>query len=110
MAPLGIWPRKDPLHLDSVDMAAGEHRQEPFLPLNPRQGALWSTRAPGSADSGPAAPFEKRRILLYLPTATAYEFSSPAQRPEAEEWCCFANAPFATALFRRSRARRSFHG
>ncbi len=92
-----------------LDMAAGEHRQQPFLAINPfgkvpalvDDGAV----APGG---GPLALFESGAILLYLADRYGHEFASPEQRALAGQWVLFANATLATALFVESAREREF--
>jgi len=95
-----------------LDMAAGEHRQEPFLLAQPlRQGAPAGRRGRQLADSGSLRLFEAAPILLYLADRYGHEFSSPAQRAEAEQWVLFANGhPGHRPGSSKPRARRSSHG
>ncbi|APD47253.1 glutathione S-transferase family protein [Synechococcus sp. CS-602] len=92
-----------------LDMAAGEHRQEPFLSLNPfAKVPLLVDEGASSADSGSLRLFESGAILLYLADRYGHEFSSPAQRAEAEQWVLFANATLATALFVEAAREKEF--
>jgi len=92
-----------------LDMAAGEHRQEPFLALNPfGKVPLLVDDEAVAADGGSLRLFESGAILLYLADRYGHEFSSPAQRAEAEQWVLFANATLATALFVESAREKEF--
>jgi len=92
-----------------LDMAAGEHRQEPFLALNPfGKVPLLVDDEARAAGGGGLILFESGAILLYLADRFGQEFSSPAQRAEAEQWVLFANATLATALFVESARQKEF--
>ncbi|MCP9850156.1 glutathione S-transferase family protein [Cyanobium sp. Morenito 9A2] len=89
-----------PYHWQQLDMAAGEHRQEPFLSLNPfgKVPVLVDDAAVG-VGGGRLQLFESGAILLYLGDRYGHEFANPEQRALAEQWVLFANATLSTALF-----------
>ena len=90
-----------------LDMQAGEHKQEPFLSINP------FGKLPALVHEDPALPsgrlqlFESGAILLYLAELSG-ECSSSAQRSLAAQWVLFANATLATALFVPSSREKEF--
>ncbi|MCT0198690.1 glutathione S-transferase family protein [Synechococcus sp. CS-1325] len=101
--------KRIPFQWTLLDMAAGEHRQESFLALNPfGKVPLLIDDEAVAADGGSLSLFESGAILLYLADRFGHEFSSPAQRAEAEQWVLFANATLATALFVESARQKEF--
>ncbi|MCP9915988.1 glutathione S-transferase family protein [Cyanobium sp. ATX 6F1] len=98
-----------PYHWQQLDMAAGEHRQEPFLSLNPfgKVPVLVDDAAVGAA-GGRLQLFESGAILLYLADRYGHEFASPEQRALAEQWVLFANATLSSALFVTSNRETEF--
>ena len=90
-----------------LDMQADEHKQEPFLSINP------FGKLPALVHEDPAVPggrlqlFESGAILLYLAELSG-ECSSSAQRSQAAQWVLFANATLATALFVPSNREKEF--
>ena len=90
-----------------LDMQAGEHKQEPFLSINP------FGKLPALVHEDPAVPggrlqlFESGAILLYLAELSG-ECSSSAQRSQAAQWVLFAIATLATALFVPSNREKEF--
>jgi len=97
-----------PYTFSILDMAAGEHRQEPFTTINP------FGKVPALVDEDPALPggrlqlFESGAILLYLAERYGGECQSAAERGLAQQWVLFANATLATALFVPSNREREF--
>ena len=91
-----------------VDMVAGEHRQDPYLAINP------FGKGPALVDEDPALPggrvqlFESGAILLYLAERFGGECQTAAERGLAQQWVLFANATLATALFVPSNREREF--
>ena len=92
-----------------LDMAAGEHRREPYLSLNPfaKVPLLVDDGLQGSCGDS-LRLFESGAILLHLADRYGQEFGSPARRAEAEQWVLFANATLATALFVESARETEF--
>ncbi|MGB7565379.1 MAG: glutathione S-transferase family protein [Prochlorococcaceae cyanobacterium] len=96
-----------------LDMAAGEHRQEPFLSLNPF-GKVPVLVDDTGVEEGGVAPgarltlFESGAILLYLADRYGHEFANPEQRALAEQWVLFANATLSSALFISSNRETEF--
>ena len=90
-----------------LDMQAGEHKQEPFLSINP------FGKLPALVHDDPELPngrlqlFESGAILLYL-AELSDECSRIDQRSLAAQWVLFANATLATALFVPSNREKEF--
>lgn len=87
-----------------LDGQAGEHRQAPFLVLNPfgKMPALVDDAFQGP-DGQPLRLFESGAILLHLAEHHAGEFGpDPAvaavRRSLTAQWILYANSTFATAL------------
>ena len=97
-----------PYQWQQLDMEAGEHRQPPFLEINP------FGKLPALVDEDPELPggrlqlFESGAILLYLAERYGGEGQNAAQRGLAQQWVLFANATLATALFVPSNREREF--
>lgn len=97
-----------PYQWQQLDMEAGEHRQEPFLSINP------FGKVPALVDEDDALPggrlqlFESGAILLYLAERYGDDCQSAAERGLAQQWVLFANATLATALFVPSNREREF--
>jgi glutathione S-transferase len=97
-----------PYQWQQLDMDAGEHRQEPFLTINP------FGKVPALVEEDPALPggrlqlFESGAILLYLAERHGGECQTAAERGLAQQWVLFANATLATALFVPSNREREF--
>jgi len=97
-----------PYRWQQLDMEAGEHRQEPFLAINP------FGKVPALVEEDPALPggrlqlFESGAILLYLAERHGGECGTAAERGLAQQWVLFANATLATALFVPSNREREF--
>ncbi len=91
-----------------LNMEAGEHRQEPYIAINP------FGKVPALMDEDPALPggriqlFESGAILLYLAERFGGECQTAAERGMAQQWVLFANATLATALFVPSNREREF--
>ena len=86
-----------------LDMAAGEHRQEAFLAINPfgKVPALVDASLHGP-DGGPLKLFESGAILLHLADQHGKEFEGEggaARRALAAQWVLFANASLGPAMF-----------
>ena len=86
-----------------LDMAAGEHRQEDFLAINPfgKVPALVDASLHGP-DGGPLKLFESGAILLHLADQHGKEFEGEggaARRALAAQWVLFANASLGPAMF-----------
>lgn len=100
--------RNIPYHWQLVDLEAGEHREQPFLQINP------FGKVPALVDEDPALPsgrlqlFESGAILLYLAERYGGECQSASERGLAQQWVLFANATLATALFVPSNREREF--
>lgn len=92
-----------PYSWQQLDMAAGEHRQEPFLAINPfgKVPALVDDALTG-ADGTALKLFESGAILLHLAEGPGQEFSDPAsgaaRRSLTAQWLLFANATLGPAL------------
>lgn len=91
-----------------LDSQAGEHRQPPFLAINPfgKMPALEDTALVGP-DGGPLKLFESGAILLHLAELYGQEFSSAGsgdaatsavRRALTAQWVLFANSTFTAAL------------
>ena len=85
-----------------LDMAAGEHRQEAFLAINPfgKVPALVDASLHGP-DGGPLKLFESGAILLHLADQHGKEFEGEggaARRALAAQWVLFANASLGPAM------------
>ena len=86
-----------------LDMAAGEHRQEAFLAINP------FGKVPALVDASLSGPdgshlklFESGAILLHLAENHGREFEGEggaARRSLAAQWVLFANASLGPAMF-----------
>ncbi|KEF40782.1 MAG: glutathione S-transferase [Cyanobium sp. CACIAM 14] len=94
-----------PYTLHSLDMQAGEHRQEPFLHINPfgKVPALVDHAFTG-ADGEPLRLFESGAILMHLAEHRGREFEgsgadAAVRRSLTAQWVLFANATLAPALF-----------
>ncbi len=86
-----------------LDMAAGEHRREPFTTINPfgKVPALVDESVTG-ADGQPLRLFESGAILLHLAEQHGGEFAgegAAARRALSAQWILFANATLGPALF-----------
>jgi glutathione S-transferase len=91
-----------------LDMEAGEHRQPPFLQINPFGKVPALVDEDPSLANGPLHLFESGAILLYLAERFGGECQNAAQRGLAQQWVLFANATLATALFVPSNREREF--
>ncbi|MEB3254791.1 MAG: glutathione S-transferase N-terminal domain-containing protein, partial [Synechococcaceae cyanobacterium] len=92
-----------PYSFTCLDMAAGEHRQEAFLAINPfgKVPALVDASLHGP-DGGPLKLFESGAILLHLADQHGKEFEGEggaARRALAAQWVLFANASLGPAMF-----------
>ena len=90
-----------------LDMQAGEHKQEPFLSINPFGKLPALVHEDAAVPGGRLQLFESGAILLYLAELSG-ECSSSAQRSQAAQWVLFANATLATALFVPSNRDKEF--
>jgi glutathione S-transferase len=86
----------------SLDMGAGEHRQEPFLSINPfgKVPALVDDSLKGP-DGGALKLFESGAILQHLAEQHGQEFvgeTAAARRSLTVQWLLYANATFGPAL------------
>ena len=90
-----------------LDMQAGEHKQEPFLSINPFGKLPALVHEDAAVPGGRLQLFESGAILLYLAELSG-ECSSSAQRSQAAQWVLFANATLATALFVPSNREKEF--
>jgi glutathione S-transferase len=86
-----------------IDMAAGEHRREPFLAINPfgKVPALVDDSLSGP-DGQPLKLFESGAILQHLAEQHAGEFQGEggaARRALSAQWILFANATLGPAMF-----------
>ena len=92
-----------PYTWQQLDMAAAEHRADPFLAINPfgKVPALVDDGLSGP-DGGPLKLFESGAILLHLAQGPGGEFSDPAtadaRRSLTAQWLLFANATLGPAL------------
>jgi glutathione S-transferase len=95
-----------------LDMEAGEHRQQPFIDINP------FAKVPALVDSAfsdsqgqPLNLFESGAILLHLAEHYGGEFQGPSgaqRRALASQWVLFANATLAIALFVPTNREKEF--
>ncbi|MEB3235765.1 MAG: glutathione S-transferase [Cyanobacteriota bacterium] len=97
-----------------LDMAAGEHRSEPYTAINPfaKVPALVDD-AFTTAAGGPLHLFESGAILLHLAEHYGQDFggdaaTAAARRSLASQWVLFANATLAVALFVPSNREKEF--
>ena len=97
-----------PCTFTCLDMAAGEHRQEPFLAINPfaKVPALVDDSLSGP-DGGPLKLFESGAILLHLAEHHGQEFSGPepqaaVRRSLTAQWVLYANATLGPAMLQAS--------
>lgn len=91
-----------------VDMEAGEHRQDPYLAVNPFGKVPALVDEDSSLSGGRIQLFESGAILLYLAERFGGECQTAAERGLAQQWVLFANATLATALFVPSNREREF--
>jgi glutathione S-transferase len=82
-----------------IDMAAGEHRREPFLAINPfgKVPALLDSSF-SLRDGQPLALFESGAILLHLAEHHAKESGATVLRSLTAQWLFYANATLGPAL------------
>jgi glutathione S-transferase len=90
-------------HQVALDMAAGEHRQETFLAINPfgKVPALVDDSLSGP-DGQPLKLCESGAILQHLAEQHAGEFQGEggaARRSLSAQWILFANATLGPAMF-----------
>jgi len=107
-ASMVLWYLKEkaiPCHFQTLDMQAGEHRQESFLAINPfgKVPALVDDAFQGP-DGGPLALAESGAILLHLAENHAAEFGgdpgrAAALRSLSQQWVLYANATLGPAMF-----------
>ncbi|WP_413295952.1 glutathione S-transferase family protein [Synechococcus sp. MIT S9452] len=90
-----------------LDMQAGEHKQEPFLSINPFGKLPALVHEDPALPSGRLQMFESGAILLYLAELSG-ECGSSAERSLAAQWVLFANATLATALFVPTNREKEF--
>ena len=92
-----------------LDLAAQEHRQPPYLAVNPfgKLPALMddSFQAP---DGGPLKLYESGAILQHLEDHHSGEERTAAERSLTSQWLLFANATLAIALFVPTNREREF--
>jgi glutathione S-transferase len=103
-----LWYLKEkaiPFDFKTLDMQAGEHRQESFLAINPfgKVPALVDDSFQGPA-GGPLALAESGAILLHLAENHAAEFGgdpgrAAALRSLSQQWVLYANATLGPAMF-----------
>ncbi|QEY31662.1 glutathione S-transferase family protein [Synechococcus sp. RSCCF101] len=101
--------RAIPYHWHELDLKAGEHRQPPFLAINPfaKVPALTDHGFRGP-DGGPLHLFENGAILLHLAENHGGDFADPVERSLAIQWVLFANSTLSIALFVPSNQEREF--
>lgn len=107
-ASMVVWYLKEkaiPFDFKTLDMQAGEHRQESFLAINPfgKVPALVDDGFQGPA-GGPLALAESGAILLHLAENHAAEFDgdpgrAAALRSLSQQWVLYANATLGPAMF-----------
>jgi glutathione S-transferase len=107
-ASMVLWYLKEkgiPCHFQTLDMQAGDHRQEAFLAINPfgRVPALVDDAFQGP-DGGPLKLAESGAILLHLAENYGAEFAGDAGRAAAlrslsQQWVVYANATLGPAMF-----------
>ena len=105
-----------PYVLQSLDLQQGEHRQEPFLRINPfgKVPALVDDSLHGP-DGSPLRLFESGAILMHLAEHQGREFDGPAEgaavrRPSPPSGCCSPMPPWLLPFFWPSPGRRSCAG
>ena len=98
-----------PYTMVQLDLKAGEHRQEPFLAINPfgKVPALVDD-AVGGPDGDGLKLFESGAILYHLAECYGNEFEpdgpggaqgAAARRSLTAQWLLYANASFGPAMF-----------
>ena len=107
-ASMVLWYLKEkgiPCHSQTLDMQAGEHRQESFLAINPfgKVPALVDDAFQGP-DGGPLKLAESGAILLHLAENYGAEFAgdpgrAAALRSLSQQWVVYANATLGPAMF-----------
>lgn len=99
-----------PYTWQTLDLQAGEHRQEAFTAINPfgKVPAL-EDRSVTDADGSPLKISESGAILLHLADVHAREFAGAAERARATQWVLFANSTLSNALFVPSSREREFN-
>ncbi|MCS6813934.1 MAG: glutathione S-transferase family protein [Cyanobacteria bacterium] len=91
-----------PYEFVMLNMQAGEHRQPPFLAINPMG------KVPAIVD-GDFTLWESGAILLYLSDQYEPSAKSPAQRAEIAQWVLYANATLGPGLFVETNRQRELH-
>lgn len=81
-----------PYEFVMLDMQAGEHRQPPFLDINP------VGKVPAIVD-GDLKLWESGAILLYLADKYGNIPNTPEYRAKLAQWTLFANATLGTGVF-----------
>jgi glutathione S-transferase len=107
-ASMVLWYLKEkgiPCHSQTLDMQAGDHRQESFLAINPfgKVPALVDDVFQGP-DGGPLKLAESGAILLHLAENYGAEFAgdpgrAAALRSLSQQWVVYANATLGPAMF-----------
>jgi len=107
-ASMVLWYLKEkgiPCHFQTLEMQAGEHRQESFLAINPfgKVPALVDDAFQGP-DGTPLKLAESGAILLHLAENHAGEFGgdpgrAAALRSLSQQWVIYANATLGPAMF-----------
>ena len=107
-ASMVLWYLKEkgiPCHFQTLEMQAGEHRQESFLAINPfgKVPALVDDAFQGP-DGSALKLAESGAILLHLAENYAAEFGgdpgrAAALRSLSQQWVIYANATLGPAMF-----------
>lgn len=94
---------------EELDLSSGEHRQSPFLAINPF-GKLPALVDDEFTDcSGQSLKlFESGGILLHLAEQHSNDIKTPVDRALNSQWVLFANSTLAMALFVPSTREKEF--
>ncbi|MFL0768259.1 MAG: glutathione S-transferase family protein [Prochlorococcus sp.] len=96
-------------NFEQLDLSSGEHRQSPFLEINPfgKLPALVDDKFT-DASGQPLKLFESGAILLHLAEQHSNDIKTPVDRSLQSQWVLFANSTLAMALFVPSTREKEF--
>ncbi|NJL64214.1 MAG: glutathione S-transferase family protein [Methylacidiphilales bacterium] len=89
-----------PYEFVTLDMQAGEHRQDGFLQINP------FGKVPAIVEDNGFKLWESGAILMYLAEKYAETPVSPEKRAELNQWIIFANATLGPGIFVEANRER----